>query len=115
MLWGHWPSGNSKASGMDEQLFEDLLASVTEAGQILRGKREPSRVFVLDALDVRQIRLGLHLSQAQFAALVHVSVKTLRNWEQGVRKPGGAAAALLTAIRNDPKHVISALNGRSGH
>jgi hypothetical protein len=50
---------------MDEQLFEELLASVTEAGQILRSKREPSRVFVLDALDVRQIRLDLNLSQAQ--------------------------------------------------
>jgi len=33
-----------------------------------------------------------------------------RNWEQGVRVPGGAAAALLTAIRNDPENVILALN-----
>jgi putative transcriptional regulator len=95
---------------MDEKLFEDLLASVTQAGQILRGKRKPSRVFVLNALDVRRIRLDLQLSQAQFAALVHVSVKTLRNWEQGARAPGGPAAALLTAIRNDPRHVIAALN-----
>jgi putative transcriptional regulator len=96
---------------MDDQLFHDLLASVTEAGQIMAGKRKPARVFVLDAPDVRQIRQSLKLSQTQFAALVHVSVKTLRNWEQGVRAPGGAAAALLTAIRNDPKHVIAALNG----
>lgn len=95
---------------MDEQLFGELLASVTEAGQILAGKRTPSRVYVLDALDVRQIRQSLHLSQSQFAALMHVSVKTLRNWEQGARAPGGAAAALLTAIRNDPRHVIAALN-----
>lgn len=95
---------------MDKQMFEELLASVGEAGQILRGKRNPSRAFVLDALDVREIRRGLRLSQAQFAALVHVSVKTLRNWEQGVRVPGGPAAALLTAIRNDPEHVIAALN-----
>lgn len=36
--------------------------------------------------------------------------KTLRNWEQGARAPGGPAAALLTAIRHDPRHVISALN-----
>jgi hypothetical protein len=38
--------------------------------------------------------------------------KTLRNWEQGIRRPGGAAAALLTAIRNDPKNVIAALNSK---
>ena len=95
---------------MDDQLFEELLASVSEAGQILAGQRAPSRVFVLDAVDVRQIRQSLDLSQSQFAALIHVSVKTLRNWEQGVRAPGGAAAALLTAIKNDPRHVIAALN-----
>ena len=95
---------------MKDQLFDELLNSVKEAGQILRGEREPFRAFSVNALDVRRIREDLELSQPQFAALVHVSVKTLRNWEQGVRKPGGAAAALLTAIRNDPKHVISALN-----
>ena len=37
-------------------------------------------------------------------------MKTLRNWEQGARVPDGAAAALLTAIKNDPENVISALN-----
>jgi DNA-binding transcriptional regulator YiaG len=95
---------------MKDQLFEDLLASVGEAGQILRGSRKPSRTFNVTALNVQEIRQGLNLSQSQFAALMHVSVKTLRNWEQGARVPGGAAAALLTAIRNDPKNVILALN-----
>jgi len=95
---------------MDQELFDELLGSVKEAGQIVKGKRRPSRTFVVEALDVRNIRENLNLSQYQFAALVHVSVKTLRNWEQGIRRPGGAAAALLTAIRNDPKNVIAALN-----
>lgn len=95
---------------MDQDLFDELLESVNEAGQIVKGKCKPSRTFVLEALDVRSIRENLNLSQYQFAALVHVSVKTLRNWEQGIRRPGGAAAALLTAISNDPKNVIAALN-----
>ena len=95
---------------MDQELFDELLESVKEAGQIVKGKSRPSRTFVVEALDVRNIRENLNLSQYQFAALVHVSVKTLRNWEQGIRRPGGAAAALLTAIRNDPKNVIAALN-----
>jgi len=95
---------------MKDHLFSELLNSVREAGQIQKGKRQPSRAFIVNPLNVRRIREDLELSQPQFAALVHVSVKTLRNWEQGVRKPGGAAAALLTAIRNDPKNVISALN-----
>jgi len=95
---------------MDQELFDELLQSVKEAGQVVGGKCRPSRTFVVEALDVRNIRENLNLSQNQFAALVHVSVKTLRNWEQGIRRPGGAATALLTAIRNDPKNVIAALN-----
>jgi len=98
---------------MDDQLFNDLIASVTEAGEILRGDRKPSRVFQVDAATVREIRESLGLSQKQFASIIHVSMKTLRNWEQGIRTPDGAAAALLTAIRNDPKHVLIALNVES--
>jgi putative transcriptional regulator len=95
---------------MKLQLFDELLASVGEAGQIMRGQRPPSRTFKVNALNVQELRQSLNLSQSQLAALMHVSVKTLQNWEQGVRVPGGAAAALLTAIRNDPEHVILALN-----
>ena len=95
---------------MEDQLFKDLLKSVSEAGEILSGERKPSRVFKVDAISVREIRESLALSQRQFASIVHVSIKTLRNWEQGVRTPDGAAAALLTAIRNDPKNVLAALN-----
>ncbi len=95
---------------MKEQLFDELLASVGEAGQILRGERKAARTFKVHALNVQDIRQSLGLSQSQFASLIHVSVKTLRNWEQGVRVPDGAAAALLTAIRNDPENVILALN-----
>ena len=100
---------------MEQKLFEELLESVKEAGQILKGERQSSRIFIIDALDVREIRESLNLSQYQFATLVHVSVKTLRNWEQGIRRPGGAAAALLTAIRNDPENVIAALNANQAH
>jgi putative transcriptional regulator len=95
---------------MEDQFFDNLLKSVSEAGEILNGKRKPSRTFNVDATSVREIRESLALSQRQFASIVHVSVKTLRNWEQGVRTPDGAAAALLTAIRNDPKNVLAALN-----
>ena len=95
---------------MEDKEFNDLIRSVTEAGEILRGERRPTRSFTIDAASVREIRESLSLSQRQFASIVHVSIKTLRNWEQGIRTPDGAAAALLTAIRNDPKHVLAALN-----
>ena len=95
---------------MEEHLFKDSIESVTEAGEIWRGERMPSRVFTVNASSVLELRESLGLSQSQFSSIVHVSIKTLRNWEQGIRTPNGAAAALLTAIRNDPKHVLAALN-----
>ena len=48
---------------MEEKLFEELLESVKEAGQILKGKRQPARTFTVYALDVRRIRESLNLSQ----------------------------------------------------
>ncbi len=36
------------------------------------------------------------MSQAEFAGLLNVSVKTLQNWEQERNEPNAAAIALLT-------------------
>ena len=44
------------------KLFEDLLESVTQMDEILRGERAPSREFRVDALRVRDIRLSTGLS-----------------------------------------------------
>ena len=86
-----------------------LLESVRQADEILRGIRTPSREFHVDATSVKELRAKLELSQAKFAALMSVDLGTLRNWEQGRREPTGPAKALLRAIRNDPKNVLSAL------
>jgi putative transcriptional regulator len=61
-------------------------------------------------LNVRQIREGLGMSQPEFAARFGISVKTLRNWEQGHRQPEGPARSYLTVIKNDPDAVMKALN-----
>lgn len=91
------------------KFFEDLLESVTQMDEIVRGECAPSREFHVDALRVREIRNLTGLSQAKFAQILDVNVGTLRNWEQGLREPTGPAKALLRAIRNDPRHVMSAL------
>jgi len=97
---------------MEDKLFQELLKSIQQADSIIKGDLAQSRVFVLEANSVRVIREGVGLSQDRFAALIHVAPSTLRNWEQGRRKPGGAASALLTAIRNDPENVLAALNAK---
>lgn len=95
---------------MDDKLFAKLIESASQATEIVRGDRKASRTFEVTSDIVREIRESTGLSQERFAGLFHISVGTLRNWEQGRRRPDGPAAALLTAIKNDPKHVVAALN-----
>lgn len=95
---------------MDQSNFEKLMESVQHADQIISGAAEPSRLVEVPSFRVKRVRKKLDLTQTQFAELVHVEVSTIRNWEQGRRQPEGPALALLTALENDPDHVISALN-----
>ncbi len=90
---------------MKDELFKELLTSVREGGAILRGSAKPSRAFVVDGLDVKRIRANYQLSQNEFAGLLGISVKTLRNWEQGRRKPEGPARVLLQVAAKHPKAV----------
>lgn len=95
---------------MDKHMFDELLASVREAGKIRSGKKQASRTFRYSPVDVKKVRENIGLSQNEFSSLVHVSIKTLQNWEQGRRKPRGPALALLMILKNDPKHAIKALH-----
>jgi putative transcriptional regulator len=52
---------------------------------------------------VTQARAAAGLSQSQFAALMGVSVRTLQDWEQGRRKPSGAAQTLLIVATRHPQ------------
>ena len=63
--------------------------------------------------DVRAIREGMDLSQAQFAALMAVSVRTLQNWEQGHRSPTGAARTLLRVMQVQPRAVLEAVHPKA--
>jgi putative transcriptional regulator len=97
---------------MKKELFEELLQSVREGGEILRGRRKPSRVFQVEEPDVRAVRRGYRLSQSKFAALMGISAGTLRNWEQGRRKPEGSARILLRIVAKHPEAVLDVV--RSG-
>ena len=52
---------------------------------------------------VAAARSASGLSQAQFAKLMGVSVRTLQEWEQGRRKPSGAAQTLLAVATRHPE------------
>ena len=119
---------------MEKKLFNELLQSVREMKAVRRGELAPSRVWEvkrrpggklvrrqLDAEACRRARRAewekslaktrarLGLSQSKFAELLGISVKTLCNWEQGRRKPTGAARVLLRVALLHPEAVLEAV------
>jgi len=91
---------------MKDDLFAELVASVREGGAILRGELPASRTFTILPPDIKGIRNGFGLTQEQFAALLGISVRTLRNWEQGRRVPEGPARVLLQVAAKHPEAVL---------
>ncbi|HWZ63554.1 MAG TPA: helix-turn-helix domain-containing protein [Steroidobacteraceae bacterium] len=94
---------------MNKKLFADLVESMTQMNEIVLSERAPSREFKGDAASIIELRSKAGSSQTKFAALLHMNVGTLRNWEQGLREPTGPAKALLVAIRRDSTHVLKVL------
>jgi putative transcriptional regulator len=76
----------------------ELLLSVR---QMKAGKGKV--VATVEVPAVTQARMKSGLSQAEFANLLGVSVRTLQDWEQGRRQPSGAARTLITIAEQQPK------------
>jgi putative transcriptional regulator len=55
---------------------------------------------------VASVRESTGLSQAKFASLLGVSVRTLQEWEQGRRAPSGAARTLLRIAAKNPRALV---------
>jgi putative transcriptional regulator len=94
---------------MEKALFDDLVQSLKEAKAIRRGETPASRRNKITPPDVKAVREQMGLSQSEFARLMHVSIKTLQNWEQRRRNPTGPAAALLKIVLSAPEVALKAL------
>jgi putative transcriptional regulator len=95
---------SSKRVSAGEALGLKLLQSVREmkAGTA-------ARVTQVELNEVAQARQNTGLSQAQFAEALHISKRTLQEWEQGRRSPSGAAQALIRIATRHPEVVREAL------
>jgi putative transcriptional regulator len=100
---------------MKKELFEELLESVRQGASIVHGKRKPSRCIQVRTSEpnVRTIRANYGLSQDKFASLMGISVATLRNWEQGRRRPEGPARVLLFVAAKHPEAVLEVVQENS--
>jgi putative transcriptional regulator len=82
-------------------LFEELKQGIEEMRRYDQGEIDLV-MHTYDEPDVQAIRQRSGLSQAKFAALIGVSVRTLQSWEKGQRQPAGPARALLRIVDKKP-------------
>ena len=85
----------------ERDVWQEVLDSVREI-KVGRGRRTQVEI----KSPVIRVRLKSGLSQAQFAAALGVSKRTLEQWEQGRREPSGAAKKLLMIAERHPEVLI---------
>lgn len=106
-------------SGREIEFSADLLLkSLRGHADHLEGRKKltmratrlvlPDRVRAIRPNEIAGIRARLNVSQPVFAALLNVPLTTARSWEQGKRKPSGAALRLLALARQKPKILLAA-------
>lgn len=94
------------------KIGESLLRGANQALAHARGEKSKAKIYkvhVPQHVNVKAIRLKLHLTRQQFANRYGFSIRTLEKWEQGVRQPDGAARAYLVVIDRNHKAVEAAL------
>lgn len=79
-----------------EQLKRAIPARMRK--RLMQGKFESGE-------DIAVLRAFVGLTQTDFARAIEISVHTLRNWEQGRRKPEGPAIALLRIATRHPRII----------
>ena len=89
----------------EKSLGQELVEAVDEAlnspgsGRVIRS-----------AINVKEVRTKLHLTQREFATEYHINLETLRNWEQDKRVPDLTSIAFLTCIAKSPETISKLLN-----
>jgi putative transcriptional regulator len=88
-----------------------ILQGAKEALAFARGEADLKnyRVHVPADINVKDIRRRLRLTQDEFSRRFGIPQGTLRDWEQGRRRPEGPARAFLLVIQHEPKAVERAL------
>ena len=87
--------------------YDKVMAGLGDAQGYFNGKRDGFVVHEIEVPepDIVAIRGKTGLSQLAFAKSIGVPLGTLKNWEQGRRRPEGAARVLLALIEKRPSIV----------
>jgi len=96
----------------EEKLYAAALAD-PDAQPIPPGSEEDLfRLGLKRIVNTKKLRDRLGLTQEEFAARYRIPVGTLRDWEQGRKRPDAPARAYLTIIARDP-HAVARLLGEA--
>lgn len=90
--------------------FNSIKQGLTEAVDFSNGKCPQAKVHQFSAIDVKNIRLKMGMTQIEFASAFGISLNTLRHWERGDRIPQGPALVLLNVVDKEPQAVLNALS-----
>jgi len=86
--------------------FEEIGVVTKQTLRDFEAQAVPPPTYTADA--IRRLREHLHVSQAVFAATLNASVSTVQKWENGEKKPSGAALRLLSVIERKGLEVLVA-------
>lgn len=109
------PSGKTGAiikARVNPERLDDPAAFEPDADTPVLTRRELKELkhpASEEAPDVVALRRKLRLSQGAFAMIFGIPLPTIKDWEQGRRKPDAPARAYLRVISIDPRAVRNAL------
>lgn len=81
----------------------EILEGIREIKAYKAGKIDLKTRELKEPSPPQDIRRRLNLSQAAFAGLMGVSLRTVQDWEQGRRQPSGPAKSLLRIAEQYPE------------
>ena len=87
----------------ERDIGQEILEGIREIKASKAGKITLRTLELSEPSSPKEIRKKLELSQASFAALMGVSLRTVQDWEQGRRKPSGPAKSLLRIAEQFPE------------
>ena len=87
----------------ERDIGREILEGIREIKAYKAGEIELRTRELKEPSSPREIRLKLELSQAAFAGLMGVSLRTVQDWEQGRREPSGPAKSLLRVAEQRPE------------
>ena len=109
------PKKGSTRARRRQTVGESIIEGLKQAIAWTQGENHDVRVTLVHVprVDVRDVRVRMGLSQAQFATKFGFPPATLRNWEQGRSRPDAPTRVLLAVIAKHPEAVEDVLRKAS--